>query len=184
ESKRLSDLYVPLSIESNRQATQINGYPETLIDGDRSIFIIDSGGMGKSTLLKRMYLGCIERNSAIPIFIALRQLTPKVDLVELIRQELSPLGAPVEYDVILQLVKRGDFVFFLDGYDEIPFSDRVAVADSLQSFVSRTPECRYVLTSRPDPSLSGFSGFKHYSVQPLSLDGAKQLFRKYDVTPG
>jgi predicted NACHT family NTPase len=110
--------------------------------------------MGKSTLLKFLCLSCIKNNRGIPVFIELRKLKNDESVFQYIYNELNPLDDELDKTFILQLIKQGDFVFFLDGYDEIPFSQRNLVTQNLQEFISKADKNVFLLSSRPETSLA------------------------------
>ncbi len=184
QRKRLEDLYLPLTIERTLQnnATEvisIDSYPDDLIPKHQRVLLTDTAGMGKSTIMRFLFLACIRENQGIPIFIELRHLSEQKSVIDVIRNDLSSIDTPIDEAFILKLVKRGDFVFFLDGYDEIPFSEREEVTRQLQSFISKAQENHFILTSRPESALASFSDFQEFRVQPLNSEEAFALIRKY-----
>ena len=80
ERRLLRDLYIPLTLRKdtcqNHHETQIRieGYPKELIDEYNKILITDTAGMGKSTLMKLLFLCVIENGCGIPIYIEMRRL--------------------------------------------------------------------------------------------------------------
>lgn len=80
----------------------------------------------------------------------------------------------------MELLTDGGFVIFLDGYDEIPLSDREIVTADLQSFISKATYNTFILTSRPENALKGFGDFKELKIEPLKKKEAFELLRKYD----
>jgi hypothetical protein len=123
QQRKLEDLYVPLSVISTRDNTTIRivDYAETFIPSYEKVLIVDTAGMGKSTVLKFLYLKCVEQNAGIPILIELRKLIGSTSILDVIRNELNAIDKEFDQDFILRLIAQGGFVFFLDGYDEIPF---------------------------------------------------------------
>ena len=88
QQKRLEDIYYPLSVakienakdEEEFEVHKIDKYREDFIPTYRKLLIIDNGGMGKSTLLKWLFLSIVKQNAGIPIFIELRKINPKNDI--------------------------------------------------------------------------------------------------------
>ena len=80
--------------------------------------------MGKSTISKKLLLSIIENNYGIPILIELRRLHKNKDIVQEIIEQLKPINEEVDKQLVLDLIKRGDFIFFFDGYDEILLSEK------------------------------------------------------------
>ena len=101
-----------------------------------------------------MFLDVIDSKCGIPIYVELRRLDYEHDLVCEIVQQLNSLSKEVDRKLILKLFQTGDFVFFFDGYDEIPLKELPFVTRDIQDFVEKAGEHNYyILTSRPDNAL-------------------------------
>lgn len=81
---------------------------------------------------------------------------------------------------IQKIIKEGGLVFFLDGYDEIPFKDREKVTVDLKYFIDNYSNNTYAITSRPETGLSAFPSFKQYTIRPLKKEESFELIKKYD----
>jgi hypothetical protein len=114
------------------------------------------------------------------VFIELRKLRGDVGIPEYIINELNPIDDEIDKNFILKLIKEGGFIFFLDGYDEIPFKERDKVTSNLQDFISKAGDNLFILTSRPDSSLPSFADFQEFAIDPLDTEEAFELLRKYD----
>jgi hypothetical protein len=60
------------------------------------------------------------------------------------------------------------------------FSERGKVTFDLHDFISKASNNSFVITSRPELSLSSFPQFQQFKIKPLSTDDAFTLIRKYD----
>ncbi len=182
--KALEDLYVPLTITAShdkKKKYKIDKYRDDLIAEYRRVLITDTAGMGKSTMMKRLFLYAIRENRGIPVLIELRKLKESHDILDEIYNELDSIdNQDFDEDFVLSLIKRGDFIFFLDGYDEIPVSEKEAVTNSLQDFISKAEENLFVLTSRPDSAIASFGGFQEFNINNFVNEEAFDLIRKYD----
>ena len=182
-ARKLDDLYVPLTLvrEGSPPASfLIDEYPKQLIATQKRILITDSAGMGKSTLSKYLFLECIRTNASIPIFIELRRLRSDRTILDAMYEDLRELDKDMNEEFILKLITRGDFIFFLDGYDEIASDDRDTIVAGIQSFINKAPKNYFVLTSRPDDSLTAFANFRRFTIRALTQEEAFTLIRKYD----
>lgn len=177
----LEDLYLPITVEAVSKNTRfrIDSYREDFIPKYERVLLIDTAGMGKSTVLKYLFLQCIKQNAGIPVFIELRHLSSERSILDLMYEELVPIEGELDRDLILQFLRRGDFVFFLDGYDEIALNDRSPVTRALQSFISKASNNRFILSSRPEPAIATFADFQQFTVRPLEIKEAFSLIRKY-----
>lgn len=70
--------------------------------------------------------------------------------------------------------------FFLDGFDEIPNGNKDNVIKEISKFVSKYSENSFVITSREDEGINGFTEFIKYHIEPLKREEAYMLIRKYD----
>ncbi|HYG91854.1 MAG TPA: NACHT domain-containing protein [Azospirillum sp.] len=192
QKTKLSDIYIPLTVTAklynpSTKSTSTVIYtldhtPFNLVDEHEKIMIIDSAGMGKSTIAKHMFISCVDNNYAIPVLIELRKVKAGRGIVEYIISEFNSIQEKADPDFILSLIARGDFLFIFDGYDEISTSDKESVVSDIHNFVAKAGKNKYILTSREDPSLTSFSGFQNFRVRPLEAADAYDLIRKYDRT--
>lgn len=184
QQRQIKDLYIPLTIYKDTpalpQSYKLKSYSDNLLPEIRKIMITDTAGMGKSTLSKNLFLSIIDQNKAIPILIELRRLNKGKKIIDEIVEQLGTLKGSVDKDFIFNIIDRGDFVFFFDGYDEIGPEDRPSVTTDMQSFISKANKNLFVITSRPDDSLTSFGDFMRFQIKPLHNDEAFELLRKYN----
>lgn len=183
QQNQLRDFYVPLTLtcshgEVNESHT-VATFPKALIDEKKDLLIVDTAGMGKSTLLKFMFLGAVDTAPAIPIFVELRKLTKSVGLLDHICNELKELDGTVDRNLVVRLLESGDFLIFLDGYDEVPDEDRGAVTTLIVDFKRRANGNSFVLSSRDLPELTSFADFFRLTIRPLAFEEATLLISKY-----
>lgn len=188
---RLKDIYIPLTLVKNnwmlrkRDLIVIDGVPKELIKYYKKIIITDTAGMGKSTVLKRIFIALIDdlqESIGIPIYIELNKLHEGHLIVDEIREELKTLFETDYNELFLGFIQTGGFIFFLDGYDEIS-SDKAFVTNDIQDFISKAgPNNYYFLTSRPDAWLNSFGDFQSFSIRPLERQEAFELLKKYDLS--
>jgi len=190
--KRLEDLYIPLTVipsldgmEQREKGIKLDSFKKEFMPSNNRVLITDTAGMGKSTLMKFLFLECIRTGCAVPIFIELRHLSQHKTILDLIEQHLN-IGIDkldnsyFTRQQIERVIKVGELVFFFDGYDEIPFKDREQVTLDLKSFISLFPNNMIAITSRPETGLAAFPSFKQYTIRPLEKDESFNLIRKYD----
>lgn len=186
---KLKKIYVPQTLvkgtrfEDNQETTLIDTFPAELIKKYQKILITDTAGMGKSTIMKFMFIDLIDNNIrdiGIPIYIELNRLNKDHSILDRIQEELKFLSIDVNKDLLSELFRSGGFIFFLDGYDEISILDRDVVTKDIQNFISFGTHNYYVLTSRPEERLTSFGDFQSFKIQPLKKEEAFELLKKYD----
>lgn len=182
QQKRLADIYVPLTVRKEREneAFLIDDYPKTFLPRYKKVLIRDTAGMGKSTLMKRLFLSCLEDEQGIPVFIELRRLKGDDSIAGFVHRELNPINDEFDQEFILNLIKEGNFIFFLDGFDEIAPGERERVTQNLHDFIAKTGDNLFIMTSRPETSLASFPDFMEFDIQPLKPEEAFALLRRYD----
>jgi hypothetical protein len=183
QQRRIQDLYVPLTVRTNgpgEKSFEIAGWREDFIPAFKRVVITDTAGMGKSTVLKWLFLCSLGTSKGIPIFVELRTLSSSKPILERIHEELCPIDKPFDKELLLRLLSSGQFIFFLDGFDEVAFEDRRTVTEDIQQFISKAFGNLFVLASRHETALGSFGEFREFSIKPLSKQEAYQLLRRYD----
>lgn len=190
ESRLLDELYAPLTLhrreipgEQNTNKYLIDGYPKDLFSAHHHVLVVDTAGMGKSTLIKYIFLRTIEQSYGIPILIELRKISPETSFIDFILSEMQGLLTNISPHFLREVLLRGDFVFLLDGVDEVPLSYRASVIRNLLNFIALANNNLFVLTSRDEPSLAAFAEFQRFQIMPLSEEDAFILIRKYILDP-
>lgn len=186
QNKTLNELYIPLTIEeivsSNEEVREyrIDETVYTLFKDFSRIMIIDTAGMGKSTIVKFLIIKLIMDGEAIPVNIELRKLRTDETILQHLKQELQLIGSSLTDAQIIDLLKEGEFVVFFDGYDEISEINKASVTIEMQEFIRKVPNIKFVLTSREESELYSFSGFQKFGIKPLARKEAYDLIKKYD----
>lgn len=134
----------------------------------RQMMILAWGGYGKTTLLKHIaYLYSTQQHSRhqvkqrIPVLLILRKYRDLLasdnppDLPELITQHHIPNlpkegnDRPVPENWATDMLRRGDAVIMLDGFDEVAKDQRPAVANWINQQMRCYGNSVFILTSRP-----------------------------------
>ncbi|WP_305156533.1 NACHT domain-containing NTPase [uncultured Muribaculum sp.] len=179
----LKSVYQPLTIiagDSDCPPVRIDKFPVEAMDQYRRILITDTAGMGKSTLTKFLFIDAVDNGHGIPFFIELRKLKKKYGILDEIIHELGGLEEDFNRDFLLELFRRGDFIFIFDGFDEVGLSNRDAVVEDLKNFIGCMGANRFILTSRQETMLTAFGDFRNFSIVPLKENEAYQLLSRYD----
>ncbi|HAT4125257.1 TPA: hypothetical protein I9Z60_001610 [Clostridium perfringens] len=187
QQKKLEDLYIPLTVVKhieNRAAEKpsivIDKYDNGFLPLYKNILLVDSAGMGKSTIMKYLYLSSIKEEKGIPILIELRKLEPNTSIVDFIVREINGINGVCSREVILELIKGGDFIFFFDGYDEINLENKTRVTENIQDFISKAYNNNFIISSREEVELNSFGGFQRFDIKSLTKEEAYGLIKKYD----
>lgn len=181
--KTLEDLYIPLILEEYRNKDKqwvIDENCYAILDSYSRILIVDMAGMGKSTIVK--YFACqgVNLDKCIPIVIELRRLEKNQTILEYIQQQINSYDKNIEISEIVDILKKGDFVIFFDGYDEIANENKPDVLDEIQEFASKATNTKIVITSREEDDLNSLGEYKYVNIKPLTKQDAYKLIKKYD----
>lgn len=187
DNKRLlKDIYVPMTLVSDnkisgsRRIIVVDGMPEDFDSANQRILIVDRAGMGKSTLIKRMFVDLCEKGERLPIYIELRRIATENTLLKYVEEMLSLTEQGKE--TLTEDLKEGNVVLFFDGFDEVRNENRHEIRTEIMGFVADYPNCTAIITSRPEDNFQDFVGFETYTINPLTINESYILLKKHDTT--
>lgn len=179
----LKDFYIPLTLVKNISGvvtkTRVSSFPLGLIDEHKDLLVVDTAGMGKSTLLKYLFINATQLDNKIPIFIELRRLSKSHTIIDHIFHQLQTIDGGVDKELVIRLLQSGDFLILLDGYDEIEDNDVESVTNDILDFKEKANSNNFILSSRSQFGLTSFPDFQRVTIQPLTFEEACQLLRAY-----
>lgn len=114
---------------------------DNLFDISNFIIIQGSGGIGKSTFLKYLFVQEVSKKRLIPVFIELKDLNSMnedYEICDFIFQRLYDLGSTIKKEYMDYALQSGCFVFLLDGYDEVSTLKRDTFFENLIGFAIAT----------------------------------------------
>lgn len=187
QQKTINDLYIPLTVVKAKNMSDkrnveilIDKYKDGFIPYYKKVLLVDNAGMGKSTVIKYLYLSVISEKKGIPILIELRKLDNELSVVDFIMNEINGIRKCFNIDNILELIERGDFIFFFDGYDEITEDVKKQITENIQDFISKASNNTFIISSREESELGCFGDFQRFYIRPLKKEEAYELIKKYD----
>lgn len=161
--------------------------PEFLVDNANSVldisnFIIirGTGGIGKSTLMKHLFICELKEKNLIPVFIELKDinsLNGDYDIIEFFFKKFNDIGGDFDLAAIEYSLSQGYFLFLLDGYDEIYSTQRDEFFKKFDAFCDRYPENSYVISSRPFDEFISLQRFTVLTAMPFTKEQAKSLIK-------
>ncbi|WPR72451.1 NACHT domain-containing protein [Flavobacterium sp. NG2] len=199
EPKRLKEFYQPLFIRKcgktkrngiinehrlysgirNESRIATNSIAK-LFEKNQFVTLIGNAGSGKSTIVKYLFLNSIDSDYKIPIKVELRYLNDhNGSLIDFIKEKIFKLNRLSSGDNIIErLMKSGDFVFFLDGYDEITSTKKEKLTKEIDDLVKLYNKNNYLLTSRPYTEIDLLPLFHNFEVCELSDEDINQFIAK------
>ncbi|WP_415896261.1 NACHT domain-containing protein [Neptuniibacter sp. QD57_21] len=136
----------------------------------KQVLIEGGPGQGKSLYLRWLCLNEGAGSNHIPIFIEFRNLTYQKSLKEDLFHSVRDFGVDLSDDLFDFLAKSKKIVFILDGFDEIPNSERLRVARELETIARTYPDLRIVISSRPDSGMGASVYFEKHIIKRLSKE--------------
>lgn len=191
QPKSLKDFYQPLFITPCDKRQKYPRYTDSskriptnsikdLFLKKQFITLIGSAGSGKSTMVKYLFLNAIDTKFKIPIKVELRYLNDySGSVIEFIKERIFKLNKLATHARIIErLMSSGDFVFFLDGYDEINSAKKEKITKEIDDLVKLYNKNYYLLTSRPYTEIDLLPLFHNFEVCVLSDDEINSFIKK------
>lgn len=164
----LYNIYYPIKLKSNGSSISTESI-SNVFKKSNYISIFGDAGIGKSTLVKHLFLNSIKENYAIPILIELRYLNEfSYDFHSYILDKIFESNLAQNEKILDRLLSKGKFVFFLDGFDELKSNIRTSILDNLNSFLNKYHKNKFLITTRPYSNLELLPLFFNYYVKELS----------------
>lgn len=184
--RSILDVYQPLTIYNLEEQTEtyfVCSEDITFLDKHKNILLVDSAGMGKSTLIKYLSIQLLLKGNVLPIIIELRNMEGK-NIVDYIKHQIEPIDKEIREKDLIKLLQKGGFAFFFDGYDEIEDVFKKTISKKIRYFVNKTIGNYFVISSREEKGLCSFGNFKRFGICALQLWESKELIKKLDKDNG
>ena len=183
EPKYIYDFFeIPFLQKSHSEEFAVDSV-DNILDISNFVIIQGTGEIGKSTLMKHLFINELEKKDLIPIFIELKDindLEKGYDIYDIVFNKLDSLGGNVGKKYLEYALKSGCFLFLLDGYDEILTAQKDYFFKQLDVFCDKYPQNYYIISSRPYSEFIEFQRFTVLSTNPLSKIQAMDLIGKLE----
>lgn len=167
EKVNFYDIYYPIKIQNKKNSIEINNFNE-IFENYQYLTIIGNAGSGKSMLIKHIFLSSVANCKRIPIIIELRNLNDCNETIEeYITRIISQNKISPNHKITERILKEGNFIFLLDGYDEIYSENKNKITTDIENFVDRYNKNVFIVTSRPGANAESLSRFDNFEVQSL-----------------
>ena len=147
----------------------------------RTFLVLGSAGTGKTFFLRWLFLRLLENpHSRIPFYVELRGLNAQSepDILSFIHSSIVRQRASITLDSFESGMRSGDFIFLLDGLDEVRHDLRGGIGNRLAHLQESYPGAILVVSSHPDESLHSWTLARQYLVQPFAKREALALINK------
>ena len=156
---------------------------DNILDVSNFVIIQGTGGIGKSTFLKHLFMDEVSKKGWIPVFIELKDLNlinGEYEITDFVFQRLYDLGSTIKKEYMEYALQSGCFLFLLDGYDEIATDKKDVFFRKLDSFCDRFSDNHFIISSRPYSEFVEFQRFSVLTLCSLSKDQALSLVQKIE----
>ena len=155
-----------------------------ILELGNKIIISGTGGIGKSTMLKHVFLNCIKNTDFIPVMIELRSLNAldagEINLYNIIYKTLVDNGFQLEEEYFEYSMNKGGYLILLDGYDEVKRDKVMKLSNEIKAVANKYSDNKYILSSRPTDDFIGWNDFIEAECMQLNKDQALSLIKKLD----
>ena len=187
--KKLVNLFVEptlLEKEENENGQIIYKQRKTasILQSNKSVFIIGESGSGKSTLFRQLSKQIVEQNSLrndyelYPIIISFNQIKRNNFSIEKTIHEYFDLMIDAN-----SILRGNKCVIFIDALDEIASNTEKELAfDCIQSFSEQYPSIKLICTSRPSDFLYQCctdKGFRSLEIDGINRRQMTQYIQTY-----
>ncbi len=177
-----NELYIKIGVDFRNNEIDTSR-AENLIEHGKNIMIVGSGGVGKSMLMRYLFLRTAFDGDYIPVFVELRKLSRqeagKISIEKLIADCMAQFDVELPGDEFVYSLRLGKYLFLFDGFDEIKETLAPEAAEKLQEFCSKYPNNRCIVTSRHEEFCHPLETFVVMKSKPLSKEQAVELASKF-----
>ncbi|MGQ3851528.1 NACHT domain-containing protein [Pseudomonas capsici] len=145
---------------------------------DNHNIIFGTVGQGKSILMRYLLGGEIKTGTRIPIFVELRHVDGKTLRAFLAEKFSNLMGIAVDTELFCLFATAGKLSLLLDGFDEVEPGNVSQLMQEIEEMSFDFPDCKMVLTSRPDSNCKHLTNFHSYRIQPLELNDLGGFYKK------
>jgi hypothetical protein len=176
ENVNFYDVFFPVTLNNKKKKQYKIEDIQNLFKDSSFITIIGNAGSGKSMLLRHVFLLAIKQVVKIPIVIELRNLNEfEGSFFDYINKSLSGKKIAPNEKILERILSNGDFIFLLDGYDEIYSDNKNKSTTELIDFIDTFSKNYFLITSRPGANVESLPRFESYFVNELSTMQIKQF---------
>lgn len=155
---------------------------EPMLNIGNNLLIFGTGGIGKSMLMRYLFLNTIDRGSHIPVLLELRKVSEQdganISIPELVYTCMGDFNAKLPMEQFEYSLELGKYLFLFDGLDEVPESKVKQTAAAIQVFSAKYPKNAYIITSRPSRDPSPLETFIPLDSMMMNKKQAVSLARK------
>ena len=160
---------------------------DELAKHSRNVLLVGMGGIGKSMMMRHLFLTSIREYSQSGIYqywLSLREFgAENRDIFNLIVDSVHRFDITFSAAHMHKLLTAGKCQILLDGLDEIRSNDLDYFHRQLDAIIDRYPENQYVMSTRRYSSFVELSRFTLMYILPFTDEQALQLIDRLEFCP-
>lgn len=172
------NLYVSIGVSCNGDEVSTESV-DPLLRISKNILILGTGGVGKSMLMRYLFLDTARYEGYVPVLIELRRIkqqpSGRISILDLIYDCMRDFDVELPEAQFEYSLRLGKYLFLLDGFDEVKSSLAKDTAAAIQAFSAKYPNNSYIVTSRPRAETSPLETFVVMESMPLNKGQAVDL---------
>lgn len=181
--KDLYSFYECIGIKYNNKKIDTASI-NNLLKINKKIIITGTGGIGKSIMLKHLFLNSIQETSYIPVFLELRNIdnlgAKEFLLSDYLYEHLLNLKIKLDKKYFEYSLEKGCYIFLFDGYDEVKSTDANKMMQEILKLTNKYQNNVYIVSSRPMIEFTGWNNFIEAKALTLTKRQALSLIKKLD----
>jgi len=186
-SRELKSFYEPLNIRFEERVYNTTKIEELINSLGNRIIVSGIGGMGKSTLMRYLFLTCIEEKYALPLLVEFREFEKKFKknsnyhFEEYLYDYTQLYGLNISKEVFDFALKQGNVILLLDGFDELDRNTAGFLETEIKEFSIKYDNCKIVVSSRPSVEFQNWHSFIETDICTLTKSQSISLINKLDL---
>lgn len=145
------------------------------ITTEHSILIEATVGQGKSILMRYLALQEASKNSRIPIFIELKNISKEKSLEYLIKEKIEAWTNNITNEQVKFILQSGNVSLFLDAFDEISKDYITDTLSTIENLANNFSNLKLIVSSRPEHEIKFSNFFESIQVNPYDSEDQKNL---------
>ena len=176
------DFYECISLMKSR-GTCINTQEiRNILNEGNKLLITGLGGVGKTILMKHLFLNTIKTTEFIPVLIELRRLNDKINadfnLEEYIINLLKEYSLNLSEKYYNYTFDEGYYIFLFDGYDEVEDKSKSILKEEILNFSFKYNKNYFIISSRPSSEFISWENFVELKSLHLNKEQAVNMIKK------
>ena len=175
------NIYVDIGVNYDGKTIETKTV-ESILEISNNVLISGTGGIGKSMLMRYLFLNTVIIGEYVPVLLELRKISNQsagnISIMNLIYSCMEEFDTQLPSEQFEYSLRLGKYLFLMDGFDEVKKSLASETAQAIQDFCSKYPKNPCIITSRPKRDTSPLETFTKVDSMPLNKEQAIELASK------